>query len=94
MIAVELRSAKREDGWLTVVYTGRQSTPGAHGTVLDFDVVLKKFIDQKDAEFTATVNFDGCAGATAVDALRRMGEWCLRAGEALTKAPLVPELPA
>lgn len=61
------------------------------GTVLECEAV----IESADGPYTAHLSFDeGAKGANPEEALRKLGEWMVRAGEALRKkegfGPSVP----
>lgn len=64
------------------VYKGTHSTPLPQGTILEFEVKLERFVGG-GGPWTATIRFDECKGSDPKTALRRLGDWCKRAGEAL-----------
>lgn len=63
------------------IYTGTHSTGPPRGTILEFDVRLERF--GGGGPWTATVQFEACEGDNPKAALRRLADWCKRAGEAL-----------
>ena len=62
-------------------FTGRHSTGGPGGTVLEFVAKIERFNGQ--GPWTASVGFDGCEGESPRAVLLRLADWCSRAGQAL-----------
>jgi hypothetical protein len=83
--SLRLSSYSESDNGKTqnAVYTGSHSTPGRAGTTLEFKVSLER---SYGGLWEAAVVFEGCEAESPREVLKRLADWCNRAGASLAEA--------